>query len=335
MSAIFAALAIYVARRTGGPAALRGRPSIASAIVACGLGGMAIAFPPGAAFWAKLHGTRPDRVVFGEDGAGVSVIRREPGLGERYVVFVNGLGQSTLPYGEIHTALGAVPAFVHPAPKNAAVIGLGSGDTVHAVAGRLDLSSITCIEIIRPQLDTLVQLGRRSGYGGLHSLLSNPRIEHIAGDGRIHLMRSGRYYDIIEADALRPGSAYAGNLYSEEYFRLVLARLTNNGLAATWAPTTRVRNSFAKVFPYVLVLPGMLVGSKAPIDLDRRAIAARVSDPLVLDYYRAAGIDIERLLDEFLGSPTYYTPADERDGSLDVNTDLFPKDEYDLAFPRR
>jgi spermidine synthase len=250
-------------------------------------------------------------------------------------VYVNGLGQSTLPYGEIHTALGAVPAFIHPAPKSALVIGLGSGDTVHAVAGRLDIPRVTCIEIVRPQLDTLAQLGRRSAYGGLRSLLSNPRIEQIFGDGRIHLMRSGRLYDIIEADALRPGSAYAGNLYSEEYFRLLLSRLTANGLAATWAPTARVRNSFIKVFPYVLALPGMLVGSKAPIHIDRAAIAARVADPRVAGYYGAAGIDIERLLNEFIGAPAYYTPADNRDGLIDVNTDLFPRDEYDLAVIHR
>ena len=32
------------------------------------------------------------------------------------VVFVNGIGQSWIPYGNIHTVLGALPAFVHPRP---------------------------------------------------------------------------------------------------------------------------------------------------------------------------------------------------------------------------
>ena len=34
-------------------------------------------------------------------------------------------------------------------------------------------------------------------------------------------MHSPAKFDIIEADALRPSSAYSGNLYSEEYFTLV------------------------------------------------------------------------------------------------------------------
>ena len=216
-----------------------------------------VSMPGAGTFWARLHGTTVERIVFGEDGSGLSVVKTyQAGLAGKSVVFVNGVGQSTLPYGDIHTALGAVPAFIHPAPRDAAVIGLGSGDTVHAVAGRPDIERITCVEIIRPQLDTLEQLSRRWPYGGLRSLLENPRIEHVFGDGRIHLMRGGRKYDIIEADALRPGSAYSGNLYSDEYFRLVRARLKPKGLAATWAPTARVHNTFVRVFPYVMSIPG-------------------------------------------------------------------------------
>jgi hypothetical protein len=330
-------LCVVVLARTGDPA-MAGRrvPRRAAVPLAAILVVPIVAtLPAGRAFWARLHGTTPERIVVGEDGSGLSVIKvNQPGLGEHHVVFVNGLGQSTLPYGDIHTALGAVPAFIHPAPVSAAVIGLGSGDTVHAVAGRPELQRITCIEIVRPQLDTLEQLGRRSSYGGLRSLLTNPRIEHVFGDGRTHLMRAGRAYDIVEADALRPGSAYSGNLYSEEYFRLVRSRLTANGLAATWAPTVRVHNSFLRVFPYVVILPGILVGSSAPIDVDRAVVAGRVADPRVRHYYEAAGIDIARLLNEFLAEPRFYGPDFDRRSLTDFNTDLFPKDEYDLSARR-
>jgi spermidine synthase len=143
-------------------------------------------------------------------------------------------------------------------------------------------------------------------------------------------MRAKTMYDIIEADALRPGSAYAGNLYSEEYFRLLRARLTTNGLAATWAPTARVRDSFLRVFPHVVSVPGILIGSNAPIDADRAAALGRAADPRVRRHYGAAGIDIERMLTEYLASPAYYGPAFDRETLTDINTDLFPRDEYDL-----
>jgi spermidine synthase len=340
MSGVFALLAIAFAFRAR-HAASRGRPvptlAYASGTIALLFVPVLASMPGAGTFWARLHGTTVERISFGEDGSGLSLVKTEAtGLAGRSVVFVNGLGQSTLPYGDVHTALGAVPAFIHPAPREAAIIGLGSGDTVHAVSGRLEIEHIACVEIIRPQLDTLEQLTRRWPYGGLRSLLENPRIEHVFGDGRIHLMRGDRKYDIIEADALRPGSAYSGNLYSDEYFRLVRARLKPNGLAATWSPTPRVWNTFVRVFPYVMSIPGtILVGSETPIELDRGAIASRLAEPRVRQYYDMAGIDIERLLNDYLAAPAWYTPDFDRRALTDFNTDLFPKDEYDLGSPRR
>jgi hypothetical protein len=46
----------------------------------------------------------------------------------------------------------------HPSPRSAAVIGLGSGDTLFAMAGRRELEHVTSIEIIAPQLVTLLEL---------------------------------------------------------------------------------------------------------------------------------------------------------------------------------
>jgi spermidine synthase len=338
LSTLFAVLAVALLARSGQLTFFGRRwAAIVAIVLAVAVAVPVLALMPGGgAFWARLHGTTLHRILYGEDGSGLAVIKMyAPELGGKHVVFVNGLGQSTLPYGDIHTALGVVPAFLHPNPRSAAVIGLGSGDTVHAVAGRPDIERITSIEIVRPQLDALEQLRQRWRYDGLDQLLSSTRIEQIFGDGRIHLMRGGRTYDLIEADALRPGSAYSGNLYSEEYFKLVAARLTPNGLAATWAPTARVENSFIRAFPYVIALPGMMVGSNEPIEIDPAAIASRAADPRVRRYYQAAGIDIERLLNEYLAAPKMYTPAFDRASLTDYNTDLFPRDEYDLTFSRR
>ena len=201
------------------------------------------------------------------------------------IVFVNGVGQSVIPYGDIHTALGAVPALVHPNPRNVAIIGLGSGDTVYAAAARPETATITCIEIVRPQLATLRQLAGRDTYAALPALLADPRVAHVSGDGRAYLLRTPQRFDVIEADALRPTSAYSGNLYSEAYFTLLKNRLTPNGLAATWVPSKRVHDTFVRVFPYGVSLPGILLGSSQPFDIDRALVAARVADPRVRDAF--------------------------------------------------
>jgi spermidine synthase len=290
--------------------------------------------PPASFLWARLHGTTVSRMVYGEDASGLSVFRLEPGSSEgRTTVFVNGVGQSTIPYGDVHTGLGMVPAFLHPNPREVAVIGLGSGDTVYGIAGRPEIERITCVEIVAPQIDGLRQVRLRHSYGGLVGLFDDPRIQYLAGDGRIFLMHSPAKFDIIEADALRPSSAYSGNLYSEEYFNLMRSRLRPHGLAATWLPTARVHNAFVRVFPYVVSVPGILVGSDEPIAIDRNQIMQRLAVPRVRDHYARAGINVEELMSSYLVDPAQYTPDFNRAALTDFNTDLFPRDEYDLSPP--
>jgi spermidine synthase len=290
-----------------------------------------VALPSTRRLWAALHGTTPEWILSAEDGSGVSVLKaqRRPDFSDRVVVYVNGLGQSQLPYGGIHTELGALPALLHPSPQNAAIIGLGSGDTLFGAAGRPELGRIVSIEIIQPQIDTLRQLFARNGYAGLSVVLHDRRIHHVFGDGRLVLGVGAERFDIIEADALRPQSAYAGNLYSEEYFALLRGRLKPGGYAVTWAPTGRVTRTFVKAFPHVVGFGSILIGSNEPVQFDLQTIANRLSDPRVQNYYAAAGVEIGPLIRGLLRQMRRYS-KDDSSAEGDTNTDLFPRDEFDI-----
>ena len=291
---------------------------------------------PGAQnLWAALHGSVPADVIMAEDGSGLALLRIEPavqteaGSFPRVVVFVNGLGQSWLPYGGIHTVLGALPAFIHPRPQAAALIGLGSGDTLFAMAGRKELERLTSIEIIRPQLAALQELSRRNSYPGLLPVLDPSRVQHEFGDGRLYLSRSRRTFDIIEADALYPTAAYAGNLYSDAYFELLRDHLSPGGLAVSWSPTERVARTFVKVFPHAWRSGQVIMGSNEPILMDRDAIMRRLAE--AESYYRWAGVDVVRLLRPYIFGPwRRYGPDHDRAALIDINTDLHPKDEFGL-----
>ena len=328
VSSAFGVLAIVMALQSG-DSRRRRLPAIPVALLGSAFvfGPLLIVMPPSGTLWAHLHGTVVEAMVYAEDGSGLSVVNSD---GRNAILYANGIGQGSMPYGEVHTALGALPAFIHPSPRTAAVIGLGSGDAVHAVAGRREISRVTCVEIIRGELTTLTELRRRFSYGGLLNLVEDRRIDQVFGDGRIQLRRGG-VYDIIEADALRPGSAYSGALYSDTYFALVREHLAPNGLAATWAPTQRVYNTFIRAFPYVVAMPGILIGSNEAIPVDRAAIEARLAEPATREYFERAGIDIRTLLATYLDAPMVYTPEYPRQQLGDVNTDLFPKDEFDLS----
>jgi hypothetical protein len=86
-----------------------------------------------------------------------------------------------------------------------------------------------------------------------------------------------------------------------------------------------------RVFPHVMSMPEILIGSSQPIVFDRASEAARLSDPRVRDHYEVAGIDIDSLLSMYLDAPVIHGPEDARDGEVETNTDLFPRDEYDLS----
>ncbi len=221
---------------------------------------------------------------------------------------------------------------IHPDPRTVAVIGLGSGDTLVAVGGRSGIQAIDSIEIVAPQLDTLKQLEQVRPYPGLRSLLQDSRVRHWFTDGRTFIRHADRRYDIIEADAVRPTSAHAGNLYSVEYFGLLRDRLNPGGIAVTWTPTDRVVASFVKVFPHVLVFEGLAVGSSTPVVFDRSAIQARMQEHFTRDYYTAAQIDLHGLLQPYLSrDPQVVGPDFDRRLLVDLNRDLFPKDEFAAA----
>lgn len=292
--------------------------------------------PSPVTLWSKLHGTTPERILFAEDGSGLSVMKDEGEGGEVHTtVLAHGVSQGRVPYGGYHVELGALPVMLHPRPVEVLVIGLGSGNTAYGAGGRSETMRIDCVEIVTSQLPGLVALARRHGYGGLNTLLADGRLNHVSGDGRAYVMRGGQW-DVIEADALRPQSAYAGNLYSLEYFALLARHLKPGGLAVSWSPTRRTRDTFLSAFPHVAVFGHTLVGSNEPIPFDRAAVRARLDDPFTQTYYRRGGVDIHAILDPALErGPVVYGPDDDRPGLSELNTDLFPRDEYRVPYHRQ
>ncbi|MBD2704377.1 fused MFS/spermidine synthase [Spirosoma sp. BT702] len=306
-------------------------------------GGLAVALglfiwiiPDNAQFWQRLNGLeKTSDFVFDENESAVSVIKMTPDQ-KMGIVFVNGLGQSGLPYhyDAVHTLLGALPVMMHPDPKHVAVIGLGSAGTVNGIAGRLETRRIDCFEIASNQEKVLADYAGRVGDTAVNAVLRDRRLKMIFRDGRYAIRNGAARYDVIEADALRPLSAYSGNVYSREYFELVRDRLRPGGLAVTWCPTGRVFNTFRAVFPYVAYCDKLvLIGSNQPIQLDWKAIEQRAKADFSRRHYNRSGIDIWSLLDHYRPHIRLLPRATGVQG--EINTDLFPKDEYSIRVKDR
>lgn len=311
------------------------RPQWAIGTALFALLGLMAVLPTNGELWMRLGGmSDPGNFLYDEDASGVSVIKRYERKGALVgIVFANGLGQSMIPYRRdvVHSKLGTLPVLLHPHPRTVAVIGLGSSGTLHGTAARKETEHIVCFEIMSNQYKVLRQYAELMKDVAIIRMLEDPRLDLVFHDGRYRLTVDTTRYDVIEADALRPNSAFSGNIYSKEYFQLLLSRLNPGGFAASWCPTPRVLRTAREVFPYSILIDSLvLIGSNAPIGLDIQ----RTKDLIASDYMKAhfaqADIDIGELLNPMLGKivsvPMETTPR------ADINTDLFPRDEFVMPY---
>ena len=295
------------------------------ALAAALLIALAVALPDDEPLWRRLHGVvdAAAPALFEEDATGVVAVTSD-GAGWR--LSVNGKGNSWLPYGSGprgsgHMLLGAVPACVHPAPADVAVVGLGSGDTAWAAACRRETLRARVFEISSPQPRALRRLVGFAELPDTGRFLQDQRVAILIADGRKALEADDRSYDMIEADATWPETSGSGNLYSLEFFQAAARRLKPGGIMCTWAPTERVRRTFRAVFPYLLenAEAELLVGSPQPIPFEPQGWSARAA--AASDYFGS-----ERLatLQQALAQlrPVPWQPA------TNLNRDLLPRDEY-------
>ncbi|MCG6921020.1 MAG: hypothetical protein LJF15_08050, partial [Acidobacteria bacterium] len=286
---------------------------------------LALAVLPGEdAFWTRLHGvTTADRPSFiGEDATAVSAIT--PGPGGTWRIAVDGLPHSWVPYGGIHTMLGALPVVVHPAPTDVAVVGLGSGETAWAAGCRRETRSIVSWEIaasLPPLLPPLAEL--TPPRSRLRTFLRDARMHVVPADGRHALLRSEERYDVIQVDALFRTSPGSGNLYSVEFFQLCGRRLKPGGIICTQIPSRRAMLTFTAAVPHTVNFGNLMVGAIDPLPIDPEAWVTRLRSLEVSTYLGEGAVVAveERLRDAIPGRSNPQT-------RLGLNYDLFPRDEF-------
>ncbi len=279
-------------------------------------------------FWAQLHRVRAgDGFIVAEDAGGVAALIER---NDATTLYGNGHSQGKIPYTKSHTVLGILPALIHPDPKQVMVIGVGSSGTSFAVGINPRTEHIVVAEILASEVAVLKAYAERKGEGALKVFFGDNRYEIIITDGRRELAVRDAQFDIIEADTIHPWRSQGGLLYSKEFFEEVRAKLAKGGIMAQWCPTKRVEATFLRVFPYVLKFPAVniLIGSNEPILYDPQIIFDHFEKTShFTDYLNRGEISFDYRSEEWLSKGW---TLDTLRISDDVNTDLFPKDEYYL-----
>ena len=189
--------------------------------------------------------------------------------------------------------LAHLPLVLHPSPRTACIVGLGSGATAAAALvhplDRLDVVELS------PEIVAASALFRPHN----RDALADPRLHLVLGDGRHHLRIAGRRYDVISSEPSNPWMPGASALFTREAFAAARGRLAPGGVFAQWvqlygldpADLRRVVAGFTDVFPRAALFllsegDAVLVGHDeawavpSPEELRGRLRAAAVRDDL-------------------------------------------------------
>jgi spermidine synthase len=187
--------------------------------------------------------------------------------------------------------LAHLPLLLHPSPKEACVIGLGSGVTAGSALAH-SLRRLDAVEI-SPEVAEAARLFSRFNRG----VLDDPRLALRVADGRNHLLRTDRRYDVIISEPSNPWMAGVSSLFTRDFFLLARARLAPGGVFCQWAHVYNMHprdlrtvvGSFTDAFPAAALFVAnegdiLLIGGQPALPTaDAGALARRMAEAAVKD----------------------------------------------------
>jgi spermidine synthase len=228
-----------------------------------------------------------------------------------------------------------LPLLLHPAPRRALFLGIGTGATV---IGGSQMPGVTVhgVELSREVVELLPWFANPAA--------ASPAPRVTVADARRYVAADTDQYDVIVADLFHPALDGSGALYSIEHFEAVKKRLAPRGVFCQWLPLYQldqpslqaIIRGFLEIYPggsawlnhYSVRTPMLaLIGGRdgGPLDLD--ALAARLRDPSVRSVARPLGLEMSiDLLGQYLGGPRALSAFA---GEGPRNTDDYPFVTFD------
>ena len=235
------------------------------------------------------------RLVSYRDGAqgAVSVVEDAGGVLRLRIDNRQQEGSSATGFSDARQAL--IPLLLHPAPRQALFLGLGTGATARAAARDGQLR-VDAVELLPEVVEAAALFARATDT----ATGTQPQV-HVA-DARRHVRASRMRYDVVVSDNFHPARSGSASLYTVEHFEAVRARLADGGLFCQWLPlhqldpaTLRpIVRAFLAAFPdatavlatHSLETPVLGLVARAPggpVEIDRlrgRLAMAATSAPL-------------------------------------------------------
>lgn len=181
--------------------------------------------------------------------ATVSVVEDAEGVETLHINNRQQEGSSATLLADARQAL--LPMLLHPSPRHALFLGLGTGFTAASAAAD-PMLRVDAVELLPEVIQASARFTRLLADG-----TPNPRLHLLNVDARRFVRATPERYDLIVSDNFHPARSGSGALYTVEHFRAVKNRLAPEGLFCQWLPlhqldldTLRsVVRSFMAVYP--------------------------------------------------------------------------------------
>jgi len=255
--------------------------------------------------------------------------------GKQKSLFINGkVDASSTGDLETQVTLGQLGALMHPNPRHALIIGLGSGITASALASQSSLEDITVLEISPEVIEASKFFAEEN-----HHVLGDPRLKLVSADARNYVIAADRQWDLIISEPSNPWISGVSNLFTRDFFHLMKQKLAPGGIMTQWfhlyglssADIRTVIRSFSDTYTHVSIWHMqygdlIMIGSDHVHALDLKRLRAAFADARIGYELRRAGFTAPGdLLRHFLASgddlSTYVSGAP-------LNSDDHPKIEF-------
>lgn len=316
------ALALALLFSVGPTAAWRHSP------IGVGRADEALARPSEVAIENWLRGSR-DGILWEADGRESSVALNGR-LGMSFVV--NGkMDGSARNDAATQVFGGLLGAAIHPAPKRAMVVGLGTGSTAGWLGVVPGMEAVDVVEL-EP---AIVRVGEDCTPVNAGAM-KNPKVHLTIGDAREVLLTTRAQYDIIFSEPSNPYRAGISSLYTRDFYAAVKTRLSPGGVFLQWLQAYEVdatalriaMTTLSAVFAHVSVWTTqqgdlMLVATAEPLIVDASVLRVRLeTEPYrsaMAHVWRSTGL--ESFLSHHIAGPEFVKAVAGEDGPARVNTD--------------
>jgi spermidine synthase len=284
-----------------------------------------------------LSSSADARILYARDGKTATV--HLVGYGQTLSIRTNGKSDGSINMDRAGTRgsdeitmvlTGALPLALNPRAKSAAVIGIGTGLTMHALLQDLAIERVETVEIEAAMAEAARGFAPRNS-----SAFADPRGRIVIDDAKTFFSTRNRRYDILVSEPSNPWVSGVSGLFTREFYRRIRGHLERGGMLVQWfqlyeidaSLLASVMRALGEEFPhYAVYAPSdhdLLIVAAADA-LPPQPDAAVFAQPMLAQELRAVHVLVPGDLDaRYLGNRATLEPLFESYG-MPANSDYYP-----------